>query len=246
MAHRRILNKIAVVIVYFSVWEIAALLIGSQLLFPDPIATITRLFALIQQKETWIAASLTMLRVLGGYAIGIILGICMAILTVKSPFISQLLSPLRGVIKATPVTSFILLALLWLTSTLVPTFIALLMVLPIVWSNVDQAIRDVDPDLLEMANAFRFSNLKLVKCIYIPAVLPQFLTACTTALGFAWKSGVAAEIITLPKISVGYHLYQSKLTLETVDLFAWTFLVIVLSMILEQVLSTMLRRIRHD
>lgn len=246
MALNKSIKAIAIGAIYFTVWEIAALLIDSPLLFPDPIKTFARLFTLVLEKSAWSTAFLTMLRVLAGYAGGVILGVCMAMLTAKMPLLSQLLSPLRGVIKATPVTSFILLALLWLTSTLVPVFIALLMVLPIVWANVDQAIRDVDPELLEMGKAFRFSHWKTVKNIYIPAVLPQFLAACTTSLGFAWKSGVAAEIIALPKLSVGYQLYQSKLTLETVDLFAWTLLVILLSMALEKVVSSLLRRIRHD
>ena len=74
--------------------------------------------------------------------------------------------------------------------------------------------------------------------------VPWFLAAATTGLGFAWKSGVAAEILSLPKRSVGYMLYESKLTLETADLFAWTLLVVLLSMLIEWLLSRAMRRIR--
>ena len=76
--------------------------------------------------------------------------------------------------------------------------------------------------------------------------MPQFLAACTTALGFAWKSGVAAEIIALPKQSIGYRLYESKLRIETVDLFAWTLMIVALSMLLERLLVWSMRRIRRD
>ena len=70
------------------------------------------------------------------------------------------------------------------------------------------------------------------------------LAACSTALGFAWKSGVAAEILALPRLAVGSYLYRSKVTLETADLFAWTLCVIVLSMLLERALVRLMRRIR--
>ena len=103
-----------------------------------------------------------------------------------------------------------------------------------------------DVRLVEMGRLFGISRWQIVKKIYVPSVLPQFLAACTTSLGFAWKSGVAAEIIALPKQSIGYRLYESKLRIETVDLFAWTLLIIVLSILLEWLLVWSMRRIRRD
>ena len=57
---------------------------------------------------------------------------------------------------------------------------------------------------------------------------------------------VAAEIIALPQKSIGFMLYQSKLRIETVDLFAWTLLIVALSMLLEWLLVRGMRRIRRD
>ena len=165
-------------------------------------------------------------------------------LTGASRFADALLSPLRSVVKATPVTSFILLALLWFSSGMVPVWIALLMVLPVVWAAVLEAVRETDPALLEMARAFRLPRRRQIREIYAPSALPPVLAACSTALGFAWKSGVAAEILALPRLAVGSYLYRSKVTLETADLFAWTLCVIVLSMLLERALVRLMRRIR--
>ena len=173
-------------------------------------------------------------------------GTALAALTARSRILDAVLRPLRGIVKATPVTSFILLALLWLSSGLVPVCISFLMVLPIVWMNLHEALAGVDPQLLEMVAAFHLPWRTRFSRITVPSVKPQFLAACTTSLGFAWKSGVAAEIIALPKRSVGSALYLSKLTLETADLFAWTLLVILLSMLLEGLLVFLLGRIRND
>ena len=189
---------------------------------------------------------MTLLRVLAGYALGVTGGAALAALTARSRILDAVLRPLQGIVKATPVTSFILLALLWLSSGLVPVCISFLMVLPIVWMNLHEALAGVDPQLLEMAAAFHLPWRTRFSRITVPSVKPQFLAACTTSLGFAWKSGVAAEIIALPKRSVGSALYLSKLTLETADLFAWTLLVILLSMLLEGLLVFLLGRIRND
>ena len=107
------------------------------------------------QADTWTFAGLTLLRIMAGYVLGVLLGVALAVLTARSRFAEELLVPLRSVVKATPVTSFILLALLWLRSGLVPLFISFLMVLPVVYTNTLAGIRGADAGLLEMAAGFR-------------------------------------------------------------------------------------------
>ena len=240
------LKKALIALIYLAVWEAVSLLVGQELLLPSPFATIRRLVELLGVGESWAYAGLSLLRIMSGYALGVAGGVLLAVLTAKSRFAESLLAPLRGVVKATPVTSFILLALLWFHSDLVPLLISFLMVLPMVWADTADAILHTDLRLVEMGKTFGLSKARIILKIYVPSVLPQFLAACTTSLGFAWKSGVAAEIIALPKQSIGYQLYISKLRIETVDLFAWTLLVILLSMLLEWLLVSGIRRIRRD
>ncbi|MEA4870804.1 MAG: ABC transporter permease subunit [Christensenella sp.] len=243
---KKYLQTALIALIYFTVWEAASLLVGKELLLPSPLSTFGRLFSLLTKGESWVYAGLTLLRIMSGYLLGVVGGVLFAILTARSKFADSLLSPLRAVIKASPVTSFILLALLWLTSDMVPLFISLLMTLPIVWATTAEAILETDRRLVEMGRVFGLSRWQVLKKIYIPSALPQFLAACTTSLGFAWKSGVAAEIIALPKKSIGYRLYESKLRIETVDLFAWTLLIVTLSMLLEWLLVWSMRRIRRN
>ena len=211
------LKKALIALIYLAVWEAASLLVGRELLLPAPLATVRRLFELLAKGESWAYAGLSLLRIMSGYLLGVLAGVLLAVLTARSRFAESLLSPLRGVVKATPVTSFILLALLWLNSSLVPLFISFLMVLPMVWADTADAILHTDPRLVEMGRVFGLSRTKIVRKIFVPSVLPQFLAACTTSLGFAWKSGVAAEIIALPLRSIGYQLYEAKLRIETLD-----------------------------
>ena len=243
---RKIYQTALIALIYLAVWEAVSLLVGKELLLPSPLSTFGRLLSLLTKGESWLYAGLTLLRIMSGYVLGVVGGVLLAIFTARSRFAEALLSPLRAIIKASPVTSFILLALLWLTSDMVPLFISLLMALPIVWTTTAEAILQTDVRLVEMGRVFDLSHWQIVKKIYIPSALPQFLAACTTALGFAWKSGVAAEIIALPKQSIGYRLYESKLRIETVDLFAWTLLIVALSMLLEWLLVWSMRRIRRN
>ena len=154
----------------------------------------------------------------------------------------MLISPLMTVIKSTPVSSFIILLLLWISRDWLAVVIVILMVLPVIWGNLCSGIRNVDPLLLRTAKAFCFPRSRILRRIYIPSVLPHFFSACRTSLGFAWKAGIAAEVLTVPSRSIGRLLYESKLYWETTDLFAWTLVVILCSLGIERLCMAFLGR----
>ena len=167
----------------------------------------------------------------------------LAILTENSALMKALFSPVMVLVKSTPVASFIILALIWLGRGILPAFISGLMVLPVVWANVSAGIAAQDPQLLEMARVFAFSRSRILRRITLPTVLPHFRSALSSALGLGWKAGIAAEVLTVPQPSIGKMIFESKLYLETTDLFAWTLAVILLSLVIERVLLKLVRRI---
>lgn len=210
---------------------------GNELLLPYPASVLASLVRLCRTGEFWSSVGYSLGRILLGLAGGTLAGAVLAVVTCAHRWCDILLSPAIRVIRATPITSFILLILLWTGRDRVPAVIAGLMVTPVVWENLTQGIRSADEKLLEMARAYRFSLLKTARLIYWPSIRPYFGAAVTTAMGLAWKSGVAAEVISLPKMAIGTEIYQSKVYLEIPDLFAWTLVVIALSLMLENILA---------
>lgn len=227
---------------------VRCLFVGKEVLIPAPALVVQRLWQLAGRTEFWITAFSSLWRVLLGFAAALAAGVLLAVLTAAFRVCRSLLQPLVAVIRATPVASFIILALVWLQSARVPVFISFLTVVPIVWANVESGILQTDRKLLEMAELYRFSRGKTLRNIYIPSVQPYFLSAFTTGLGFAWKSGIAAEVIANTRNSVGGQIYNAKIYLETPDLFAWTLVVIALSMLLEKLLVRLVLRMtkRHE
>ena len=83
--------------------------------------------------------------------------------------------------------------------------------------------------------------LKKIIYVYFPSIKPSFLASCLNAMGLSWKSGIATEVLALPKRSMGSQLYYSKIYLETSELFAWTIVVILLSSLIELLIKKLLR-----
>ena len=149
-----------------------------------------------------------------------------------------LLAPVVTVMKSVPVASFIILCLIWIPSRNLSVFITFLMVFPAVYTNVCQGIRETDRELLEMAQVFQVSFGRKVRYIYISQAAPYFQAACRLALGLCWKAGVAAEVIGIPGGSIGEKLYHAKIYLNTPDLFAWTIVIIGISVLFEKLFLT--------
>ena len=240
---RKIRSFVLPLLFWLLIWQLAAWLIelkvqgrGNELLLPYPRSVLDALSRLCGQPAFWQNVAASLLRVLQGMVWGMVIGGLLAMLTCWLPLADQLLSPAIRVIRATPVASFILLILLWTARTNVPVVIGALMVLTVVWENLSRGIRAVDPQLLEMAKCYRFSRLKTIVLVYLPSLKPFFVAALTNAIGLAWKSAVAAEVLCLPLQATGTQIYYTKLYLEIPDLFAWTVVVVTLSLILEKVL----------
>ena len=227
---------------WLALWQLAATFVGSEVKLPGPWRVAEALFVLAGQGAFWLSLIATLGRVVAAFLLGMTVGSALGALCAFVPGCDAFLSPLRAVVKATPVSSFIILVLLWLSNSMVPLFIAFLMVVPIAWANVQQALGAVDPNLLEMADAFRLSHRDRLRHIYWPAIRPQFLAAGVTALGFAWKSAAAAEVLATPAFSIGKGIMESKIYLETAELFAWTAAVVLLSMLLEKLMLAWARR----
>lgn len=234
-------NKIRLwaVVFWLVVWQGAGMMLAARyshghLLLASPLDAVARLLELALTAAFWQSVAGSAAHILGGFLVSCVGGVVLAALAARFTRVEELLSPLVAAVKAVPVVSFIILALVWLKAEQLPLFIAALMVFPPVYLQVLEGIRQTDRQLLEMASVFRVPVLRRMTGIYLPAVLPYFRTAVSLGLGLCWKSGVAAEVIGLPAGSIGEALYNSKVYFMTPDLFAWTAVIVTVSIVFER------------
>lgn len=243
------LQRAGVLLFYVSVWALLSRAVNMPLLLPSPGAVLAKLCALVPQRAFYASLGGTLLRTLLSYALGIAAAVLLSALCCRFAWTNLLISPLLSAIRATPVTSFIVLALVWLSAARVPVLTGFLMTLPVVYSSLTQAVRAIDPKQLEMARMYRLGRLGTLRHVCLPAVLPAFTESCLSAIGLCWKAVVAAEVIGVPKRAVGSRLYEAKIYLETDSLLAWTLTIVLLSVALEALLRRIAHRfaeVRHD
>lgn len=239
--NKRYIYRILAVIFWLLLWELISVKLGQEILLPSPPAVVVTLAGLIIKIDFWQTILFSSLRIILGFVLALITGVILAIGAYNSRLIQELFAPILKTIQAMPVASFIILALVWINSKNLAVLTSFMMVMPLIYSNVLQGLKSSDEKLLQMAKVFRIGRMKKINAVYIPAVMPYFVSAVSVGVGLCWKAGIAAEVIGIPAGSIGERLYEAKLYVMTRDLFAWTFVIIIVSILFEKAVLLLLK-----
>jgi len=229
-------ERIAAIIVAILLWQLLAMKLDQKLLLATPVDVAKTLGVLVKSQEFYSAIAYSMGRILLGLLIGAAVGIACALLAGRWHFMEVLFWPYFSAMKATPVASIVILCLVWLSGRRLSVFIVFLVVTPVIYTNILAGIKNLDLKMKDMARVFGINGLHRLLYVYLPELKTYIVAAFTLSTGMAFKAEIAAEVIGTPQGSVGKMLYNAKVYLETPELFAWTLVIIVLSVVVEQVI----------
>ena len=229
-------KKFIILLFWLGVWQILAMCVDNFLLVVTPLQALRALLTLAGQVEFWRSAFDSLWRIAFGFLLGAVLALLLAAISYRYPLAEEVLRPFMVFCKAVPVAVFAVLLLIWWGSSMLAVAICFLVVFPNIYLNTLEGLKSADRGLLEMAEVFRLPLGTQFFYIYRPALKPFLLSAFQLSLGMCWKSGVAAEVIGTPSHSIGGALYLAKIYLDTADLFAWTAVIVVLSVFFEKII----------
>lgn len=229
-------KKFIILLFWLGVWQILAMCVDNFLLVVTPSQALQALLTLAGQVEFWRSAFDSLWRIAFGFLLGAVLALLLAAISYRYPLAEEVLRPFMVFCKAVPVAVFAVLILIWWGSSMLAVAICFLVVFPNIYLNTLEGLKSADRGLLEMAEVFRLPYGTRFFYIYRPALKPFLLSAFQLSLGMCWKSGVAAEVIGTPDHSIGGALYLAKIYLDTADLFAWTVVIVVLSVLFEKII----------
>jgi len=225
-----------------GLWAGLAALIQNELLLPRPWAVVMRLAELLVSGGFWLALGHSFLNIAAGFLTSLLCALILGSVAGRWGWAESLLQPYMTLCKTVPVASFILLAFLWVSGERLSILIAFLMSLPVLYGNVLQGVRSADRALFELAAVYRVPWGRRLRCLWLPQLGPWIKSGCAAALGLAWKAGVAAEVISVARHSMGEGLYEAKLALDIPALFGWTAAIVAVSVAWEKLFMALLNR----
>lgn len=242
MTHQFSTRKALILLFWISLWQAADMIIDNAIVFVGPMDVIRSFYLLLPDPDFWYAVIRSFGRISLGFLTAFLSGILVGSTAFKYRLVKELLDPLILLIKSVPVASFVILALIWIGSKNLAVFISFLVVFPILYVNTITGLEHADKKLLEMAQVFSVGLTGRIRFIYLPALFPHLTSGCLVALGMSWKSGIAAEVIGVPSMTIGENLYMAKIYLSTADLFAWTIVIILVSALFEKIFLWLLKK----
>lgn len=227
------------VIFWVLLWQLTAYLANKKLIIkiPYPVETIKAFYRCCSESSFWNVIGISLLQILVGFICGAVLGIILGMLSGRFNIFRIFTAPALHLIRTVPVAAMIIVAWLWIPSYALPSFISFLMVLPIVWSHTISGLHAVDDKLIEMARVFKMSEKDIALKIKLPMISPSIRNGCITAVGIAWKSGVAAQVIASPSGTLGAMLSSAKVSIDYSEVFAVTLTIVLLSYFVENILK---------
>ncbi len=238
-------KKVLAAVFWIALWQLAAYLVGNRILLVGPLETLGALGQRIFLGSFWLTVGSSLLRIGAGFTAGLLLGLLLAAVVSRFALLEELLAPVMALLKAVPVASFVVLFLIWWRSGVLATAVSFCIVLPNIYVNTLEGIRRVDRRLLEMADVLEIPAWNRFFYIYRPALKPYLDNAVRISVGMSWKSGVAAEVIGIPALSVGEQLYLSKIYLDTAGVLAWTAVTILASVLCERLVLALWNRFQR-
>jgi sulfonate transport system permease protein len=182
-------------------------------------------------------------RVAEGLAVGISVGVVLAVLSGLFRLGEDLLDPVIHMARSVPILGLLPLAIIWFGVGETPKIflIALGTTFP-VYLNTYAGIRGVDVKLVEAGETFGLTRWGLVRRVVLPGALPGFLTGLRFALVGCWLIIIVAEEINAQS-GIGYLIMQAQTTDRTDIMFVGLAIYAMLGLIADLVVRLLERRL---
>src|SRR5690606_3547796 len=194
-------------IILLIIWEIAGRvgLIEAHLL-PTPSKIFEEIVEMGKEGILIDHIGITLYRVVLGFFIGTLVAVVLGAIVGYFSLFEKLMDPLIQAFRAIPSLAWVPLFILWMGigEPSKVTLIAVGVFFP-VYLNIVSGIQGVDRKLIEVGKIYKFSSVKTLRKIILPAALPSFLVGLRSGLGLGWMFVVAAEIMGASK-GLGYLL----------------------------------------
>jgi NitT/TauT family transport system permease protein len=231
---RDVLATTLVVIAMLTAMQIASAYVPDYIM-PAPLTVLAATKDLLFSDKMHILVTLA--RLAGAVAFSMIAGIVIGGAMGTIGFIRPILRSIIVIDTGIPALSWMLVAVFWFRDPEMRIFFILTVILlPFYALNVYEGIRALPRDLIDMVESFRPSRWQVLYYLVIPHIVPYIFLTTKSVIGYAIRMAVFAELIA-SAIGIGSRMNLAQSTFRIDQVFAWTFLLVVLNIALQAAVS---------
>ncbi|MDR1906504.1 MAG: ABC transporter permease subunit [Clostridiales bacterium] len=208
---------------------------------PSPQKAFAALSEILKTQKLWTAVNNTLTKSLAGFFISMVLGFVFAVTAATSDRFKHFFDPVVSVLRSVPTLGVTYILFMWLDGRKTAIVIGVLIILPMLYSTMYGAITNVDKKLIDMAAVYKVSKVRRITGIYLPAVTPYIFSSAIAGLGLNIKVVIAAEIIGIPRDTIGSFIFRGYNMFDYTALFVWVIIAVAVSFLCEALLKLIMR-----
>ena len=207
MMRRGSAMSVTVLIMFLAAWQWGPGLLGIPTFIVPPLSMVANEFVrMLSRNALMFHTSVTAAEVIAGFILGSLLGAFFGYMLAMSPTAEFALSPYILALQIAPKVAFAPLFIMWMGFTIYPKIlVAILIVFFPVMINVLTAVRTVDPDLINLARAFKATRAQIFWKIEFPASMPPLFAGLRIGSTLAVVGVVVGELVG-GNMGLGYLL----------------------------------------
>ena len=234
-------RKVLIWLFYFILWQMIAMIVNQSVILPSFLDVLNRLVYILSDVSFYNHLFITLFRVILGTLSAFVLSFIFAILSYDFKLINQALKPLVLVSKTIPNITYILLVLIWFSREMSVFFVTLLILFPVLYTQISTGLLGINPEHLEVLKLYPETYFHRLTKVIIPLIRISLFEGLKGALSLGFKVGVMAEILGQVQPGLGYLMHIARMNFETVDLFAYTAIMIMVVVLIEKSMDQMKR-----
>lgn len=234
-------RKVLIWSFYFILWQGIAMMVNQSIILPSFFDVLSRLILILSDSSFYNHLFITLFRVVLGTLSAFILSFIFAFLSYDFKWVGQALKPLVLVTKTIPNITYILLVLIWFSREMSVFFVTFLILFPVLYTQISTGLFGINPEHLELLKLYPETYFHRLTKVIIPLIKIPLFEGLKGALSLGFKVGVMAEILGQVQPGLGYLMHIARMNFETVDLFAYTTIMILVVIIIEKSMDQMKR-----
>lgn len=245
----RINPKLAAVlriVLWMLVWEIISRIVQDKIPFAGPVKTVEALIIRMFQQEFYIAVWTTFSGIAFGFVAAMILGTLLGYMAYFHRKVDYMITPVIDFFRYIPMITFTLLAIMWSDSSALAFEVSIFLSVPVIYKHTLTGLKNSNQHYLTRVRQIKMQPVKKFIYLYQPVKMPEYIPGCHRALSMCWKSGIIAQLLGNTRHSIGSMLYQARDDVDVAGIFAWTIVIVGLSIAFEWVVIRLLSLDRYN
>jgi len=226
-------------------WEVTANTLIKPFWISKPTLIADRLWQIVLSGDLVWHASITILEAVLGLLLGLLIGVPIGLALGVYRRFSEVVDPFVLGLYSLPRVALAPLFIIWfgigLSSKVMLAFSLVVFVFVL---NIQEGLRNVDSELVQMMRAMRASPGYIVQKVLIPTAIPWIFASLRIGIGLALIGAVIGELIGASR-GLGWYIEHSAGQFDTTGVFTGLVVLMVLAMIANELIKIAETRVLH-